>query len=1494
MSEKIVNSPEEEFKDFPIDLKNIINYGKWKNKIRKLLLNEEKIITKFILVDKEYMNNWRELSGYNKYEKSINEIFNNPGNKNIKLNLKEIWNKNLISQNKSIASLEKFPEMKIEKLLIINTKNISIKTNFEFIPGELYPIFKNKINNKIEKEGIFNKRKLFIQLSNNYALLIYLKNNELEELIIEFPKDEKISKTIFDEIINNDIKLFQKDFQFKNNSKKEVFLTDKNGLKCIYNIIPRNIKKKEKVNLSPKDKKKINDKIIFKEKEGEISNNNGNNKLNNNKLKSPLKVKLSNSPLNIINKENIPYLQTEKVEKFQNNRKNNIKQINNTDKNQNINNKNILSNKDNKFSPTEMNKINIPKSLNKKDKSESDNRIPSLFPTDEEKLSNALIYEEKNFELKANPFQRRIINRRRMSKENESLNNSENKKKSNLKNHELDQNILKEKQKTNKESFNLKNIPNSLIKKMVKNKILKKEDITFDDVKIINESDINYNQIIDYKNNNNNNLEIKNKLNKQNDIPIIKRDNTNYKQTFNFIPKIDILEQLKDFIIKESKQKSKEIKNIPKTKNRRHEIVDEFRYIPNINNNILYNDIPMNKININNENPMKEENHFKNMIINNYYNEIPQRKINQRYHNNDIQISNEVNYNLNPIKTKTNHNNAQNQISQLNPINFIGEKDHYNNINNGNKISRESQINLNNIKVNKILPKINYNKENEISNKKSINFNSKKSDSFPLQNQIVYNSSISLQNNISPKKANNYNIDNQIIRESNINYKNDKPIKELNANNAQFNYNKENNNQIQILTNPNLNGNKDNTIKNGEEIQNSSLYSEDNDEEKIYDSQDQSNISSLYNINDINKIDPSILKQYMLFKELENNYLIEELEKENKKLKKDISHFIREKEKFKKEKKIILKSRDKIIEYNRKNEEKLLQLENELKNKYNEKRKQLQEIKNNQQNPELNSSKYSELTSSRNITNLNQNNIIDENIVHEDIKKIDIKDSFGYPENRVDDIKDDDEYPENGDKDIKDNDEYPENNLDDIKDNDEYPENSLADIQNNKPNPENNGENVFDNNINTLQNEFRDNEQFYNGEPSQNNENDIIGNGFPENIFPNDNDEENNYDKNEGNSELKNENIYNDNEVNEELIIEEYNPCLGLAKIENPNYLNSLIQCFAHIPEITDQIINIHNEPALINELPKLELTRNYREVLMNIFFPEKLSNLNRSPYKPIKFINSLYNLNIENEYINYREFIEYLIKELHEELNLKKNIQGINNINNNLSIKNENDILVEFLQNFTKENNSCISKCLYGITKLTLYCHQCQNALYNFEPYSYLYFNLSKVLDYKFNKYNNDSNELNIFDCLEYYQRTETLIGDKGIFCPYCQRQTESTCIKNLYSSKTVLIFVFERNKNNEIYEDIDFDLEETINLRDYIQYQKEGEKIKEKFYLSGIVTYFEDNYGNQSFKGFCRMGKNNVWFCYDNEDVYPVEFKDIKNNGHPIILFYHKIFKK
>ena len=580
----------------------------------------------------------------------------------------------------------------------------------------------------------------------------------------------------------------------------------------------------------------------------------------------------------------------------------------------------------------------------------------------------------------------------------------------------------------------------------------------------------------------------------------------------------------------------------------------------------------------------------------------------------------------------------------------------------------------------------------------------------------------------------------------------------------------------------------------------------------------------------------------------------------------------------------------------------------------------------------------------------NNNNDIRDNDSFPENNLNDIKDNDAFPENHLHDIQDNDEYPENhGEDDFvygknnnnnENNKNGNDNNFDkeyeDIaEDFDQYINNQSQneqsrnidennDINNkinlpmdaqdlNKKEDENTEPfNLFNENNNDLmqsqnnesKNDIKDsqpnNNENINNNPINNNENnDIDKNNDSESGEVDLNNLKNNFEMDQSN---KNNITAHEDEIKdimEELYIDEYNPSLGLTKLDYPNFLNSLIQCFAHIPDITDKIINLHLELNLQKNLPKLKLANNYRNLLINLFFPEKVYNMNREAFNATKFRNAIDELNPlfkNNEKIELKKYINYFILKLHDELNVKKDSfsQYREKSNNEMEIKTENEVLVDFLRNFTDKNKSIISKNLYGVAKFTLYCNQCQNTFYNFHCYSHLYFNIENVLDYKINKYNREDIELDLNDFLEYYQKPETLRGDNGIYCPSCKTPTESTSIKSIYSTKNVIIFIFDRNIGNNFNQTfINFD--ENLNLRDNVEYKKDDDKKREKFFLGGVINYYlGDDEFSGTYNAFVRMGKKNDWYCYDNENVYSVTFDDIKNNGYPVALFYHKLTKK
>ena len=723
---------------------------------------------------------------------------------------------------------------------------------------------------------------------------------------------------------------------------------------------------------------------------------------------------------------------------------------------------------------------------------------------------------------------------------------------------------------------------------------------------------------------------------------------------------------------------------------------------------------------------------------------------------------------------------------------------------------------------------------------------------------------------------------------------------------------------------------------------------------EYYNESDHSFDSSSMDILKIkNRIDPNILKQYLLFKEFENNEQMEEIKKEKRKLRRCVSTFKKEKEKFNKEKLLFFQSRERVLKDTRKNEEKLLKLEKELKKKYIKRKNELKDMKSRLKQEKIKleneKKKLKVLLSSqdlnkenefKNILN-NQQNEINNKENHINKLNIEIKQKekrINELNNKYNKIMKNLNMSENSissSNDILNKESFPEDTFDDIKDSNNYPENSKENIFDDEYMKTPHDTFIEDDNENIIQNSREYKKDFYDklNELDKNDYKEINNNNLQsiqKNFFNDINNNNNNknkrdnYEKNKDNlnNELNSEFNTLNNNINlikqktmnydfnfdsdenisklnqkDDIVVEEYNSSLGLCKIDHPNYMNAIIQCFAHIPEITEPIINIHNSDLNFkSNLSNFKYSKAYRDLLINLFLPEKVNNNQRKPYNPIKLRNLLYEFEPmykDNKNVSYVEFVGFLIKKLHDELNISKNEKQNNDIIKNIKEMPEKDVYNDFLEKLNNKNNSYISNCLYGTIKTNYYCHKCQNTFYFFQPYSYFYFNLSDVLEYKKNKYKKESNELNILDCYDYYQRTENLTGDMRFFCPNCKLKNESSSIRNIYTLNNILIITFDYYQQANTNKII-FDYDEKINLTDYIKKQNENENVKEKYFLSGIVNKYEDNYGNENYKAFCKMSKNNVWYCYDDDNVYPIDFKDIQKNGYCIALFYHKLFKK
>jgi len=155
----------------------------------------------------------------------------------------------------------------------------------------------------------------------------------------------------------------------------------------------------------------------------------------------------------------------------------------------------------------------------------------------------------------------------------------------------------------------------------------------------------------------------------------------------------------------------------------------------------------------------------------------------------------------------------------------------------------------------------------------------------------------------------------------------------------------------------------------------------------------------------------------------------------------------------------------------------------------------------------------------------------------------------------------------------------------------------------------------------------------------------------------------NKHDNNNYNNESYNQSISNNNIIiNEDLSHNQQNQThlRGLVNIAATCYMNSILQCFSHIPKLynyfqKEEISTIVNDLYFENLLfPE------FREVLVELW-----DKSNNSPFSPNKFKEKLGEMNplLKGAYPNdAKDLLTFILIQLHEELNHPKNT----NMNNN------------------------------------------------------------------------------------------------------------------------------------------------------------------------------------------------------------------------------------
>ena len=338
-------------------------------------------------------------------------------------------------------------------------------------------------------------------------------------------------------------------------------------------------------------------------------------------------------------------------------------------------------------------------------------------------------------------------------------------------------------------------------------------------------------------------------------------------------------------------------------------------------------------------------------------------------------------------------------------------------------------------------------------------------------------------------------------------------------------------------------------------------------------------------------------------------------------------------------------------------------------------------------------------------------------------------------------------------------------------------------------------------------------------------------------------------------------------------------PTLGLDNTNGKNsYINSTLQCLINttplvqfflsgknitkIPELNDDINNNNKLlPSFLSILKKLWTNDNTTIKSIN---PETFIN-------KLKIISSSFNKDEEND---IGELIIFLIEQIYSEA--KENDEYKNN-----NVSYIYDI-------FFGGKKELITECLTCITN-----NQEKKFLEEKDLY-YLMFKLNDVYDFLINNKIKETNKINIYDCLNYYESPK-IIEQNGKECDKCGNKEAFLITSKIKKCQNNLLVLLNKNFiNEEKNENIKFELNEIIDMKNYLKENENKERIM--YYLYAIIclniSFDENNKNIIHHVAFCKSPVDNMWYKYDDNIVEPINGleNEVDKVGMPIALFYQK----
>jgi ubiquitin C-terminal hydrolase len=269
-----------------------------------------------------------------------------------------------------------------------------------------------------------------------------------------------------------------------------------------------------------------------------------------------------------------------------------------------------------------------------------------------------------------------------------------------------------------------------------------------------------------------------------------------------------------------------------------------------------------------------------------------------------------------------------------------------------------------------------------------------------------------------------------------------------------------------------------------------------------------------------------------------------------------------------------------------------------------------------------------------------------------------------------------------------------------------------------------------------------------------------------------------------------------------------------------------------------------------------------------------------------------------ENNEINPRFFLSFLLGRLNKELNLKKgsyqnpfhslfsgDMNSQQNSMNYVNFSKKEESFNFFLNYFNENNNSIISNYFYGNMKTKTVCSTCQLTTYSYQAFNFITFNLDLIQKYLIkNNYKDILNQINLFHCFIAQNETLVQINNFSRYCRQCKQNNIHTERKQFSTFPRYFVICLDRGADCENKTKIYYN-----NILD-LSAKHDNPNSYNYFMIKGIIKRLDINNKEHYISIYYDFNKNS-WIVRDDSNIQKINSPFDHNQGYEIMFFYEAL---